>query len=99
MKWNRKNLESGVEHLATDKSEKERYKVVKKRHGLYEVFLKCTPDAKGISGRPFPAHFNWYYLTNFRNPGDAKKFVEGYDKGLIGLTPFERERYDIKKEE
>ena len=45
---------------------------------------------------PLPAHFQWYYLTNFRSPTDAKKFVEKYDAGEMGLTEWDREPYEVE---
>ena len=96
MKWNRKNLEDGVVHVSSKGNEN--YGIIKRRRGLYEVFMECKEGSKGPEGRPIPVHFKWYYLTNFRYPSEAKKFVEGYDRGSLGVTPWEREPYEIKQD-
>lgn len=98
MKWNRTKLEDGEGIVHVSSKGKENYRIIKRRRGLYEVFMECQEGSKGVEGRPFPVHFQWYYLTNFRNPTDAKKFVEGYDVGIIGVTPWEREPYEIKQD-
>jgi len=91
VKWKRTNGEKPV-HENQDGNFY--YKITRARRGLYEVFLKCTEGAVGVDGTAFPAHFEWYYLTNFKNAKDARSFVEGYDSGKIKLSQYEREPYE-----
>lgn len=94
MKWKRTNTDSGPVH--ENQTGEHQYKITKCRRALYEVWLKRTDEARCVYNKPLPAHFEWYYLTNFKSPADAKIFVEGYDAGSMGLTPDEREPFEVE---
>ena len=91
MKWKRTNSDSGPVHESDGGNFV--YKITRAKRGLYEVHQKCTEGAVGVSGRPFPAHFEWYYLTNFNNVKEARSFIEKYDVGEMGLTEWDREPF------
>jgi len=89
IRWKRTNLDSGPIHESRDGNFS--YKIVCVARGVYEVFQECTPTGRDVQGKSFPNHFEWYYLTNFKSPKEARKFVEQYDSGKMGLTSLERE--------
>ena len=91
IRWKRTNLDSGPIHESRDGNFN--YKIERVARGVYEVSQECTTDAVDVNGKPFPNHFEWYYLTNFKSPGEARKFVELYDAGKAGLTAWEREPF------